>query len=210
MELNIAAILLSYFVFLFSLSFHEFAHAAIADRCGDPSARLLGRVTLNPIAHADPVGTVVMPLILFFTGAPFLFGWAKPVPFNPRNLNDIRRDPVLIAFAGPMSNILLAVVGVVAGRITMLLLGGAAMPPLVEGVFGWLIGINLVLAVFNLIPVPPLDGHYLLHYVLPESGQRAMERIGPFGILIAIIVSRPLFRSLWPVFDAITNFALGQ
>ena len=88
---------------------HEAAHAVVADRCGDPSARLLGRATLNPFAHIDPIGTVVMPLLMvLYPGVPFLIGWAKPVPYNPRNLKDIRRDPLLIALAGPVSNLLLA------------------------------------------------------------------------------------------------------
>ena len=108
----IPVLLIQYPCLLFALCFHESAHAWTADKCGDPSARLLGRVTMNPVKHADPIGTVAMPLIMMVFGVPFLFGWAKPVPFNPVNLRNIRRDPVLIAMAGPASNVLLAVVTV--------------------------------------------------------------------------------------------------
>ena len=196
---NIDFILISYICLLFSLCVHEAAHAAMADFCGDPSARLMGRVTLNPIAHIDPIGTVVMPLLMMFTGIQYLFGWAKPVPFNPVNLGNIRRDPVFIALAGPASNFIIMVIALIVTRIVWTVTGS---PPNLVGLFLLgMVSINFVLMIFNMIPVPPLDGHHVLYYFLPPSGQRILEQIGPFGIIIAIIVARPLFRPLGGVLD---------
>jgi len=181
---------IQYFCFLFSLSVHEAAHAITAERCGDPTGRLLGRVTLNPLKHIDPIGTVLMPLLMFFSPIPYLFGWAKPVPFNPRNLKNIRRDPALIAAAGPISNVIIAVFTIFLIRLGFGVLGPERMiESNLLGVGLMLIGINLLLFLFNLIPVPPLDGGHILRSVLPESGQQMMDSIGPFGILIAIFIS---------------------
>ena len=188
---EITNFLISYFCLVFSLCVHEASHALAAERCGDPTARLLGRVTLNPIKHVDPVGTVVMPLIMFVSNIPYLFGWARPVPFNPRNLRNIRRDPALIALAGPAANVLILVVTVLLLRIAFLVVGIDTLERyylLNIGVM--MIYINLLLTLFNMIPVPPLDGSKLLGAILPGSGQQMLESIGPFGILIAIFISR--------------------
>jgi len=160
-SVNIGEVLLLYLCLLFSLCCHEAAHAAMANRCGDPSARLLGRLSLNPLAHIDPIGTVVLPLLMMMTGAPFLFGWAKPVPFNPRNLRNMRRDPALIALAGPAANLLLALLSALALRALVLALGIDTIAELKASplcmVAVSLVGINLILMLFNLIPVPPLE-----------------------------------------------------
>ena len=206
-SVNIGEVLLLYLCLLFSLCCHEAAHAAMANRCGDPSARLLGRLSLNPLAHIDPIGTVVLPLLMMMTGAPFLFGWAKPVPFNPRNLRNMRRDPALIALAGPAANLLLALLGALALRALVLVLGIDTIAELKASplcmVAVSLVGINLILMLFNLIPVPPLDGHHVLYPFLPASAQRAMEQIGPFGILIAIFLARPILGAVMPVLSGI-------
>lgn len=204
-NINWALILLQYGVLLFSLCFHETAHAWMAERCGDPSARLLGRITLNPMAHADPIGTVAMPLIMMVFGFPFLFGWAKPVPFNPVNLNNVRRDPVLIAVAGPASNVVIALVTAVLLKVVVVISGGfeaqgGPIPDPVAMVAAYLILINLVLFTFNLIPVPPLDGHYVLGYLLPPKGEEMLQQIGPMGIVIAILLARPLLSTFVPIF----------
>ena len=204
------SIVVPYICLLFSLCVHEAAHAAMANRCGDPAARLMGRMTLNPIAHIDPIGTVVMPLLMMVTGLPYLFGWAKPVPFNPRNLKHIRRDPVLIAMAGPASNLGLALIFVFLVRI-LLAVQGMLSPDsasMLADFFGQMIMINLILMLFNLIPVPPLDGHYVLHYFLPPSGQRFIEQIGPFGIIIAIFVSRPVLQTGMPILWQAVEFLI--
>jgi Zn-dependent protease len=186
---NLTDIILRYVCLLFSLSVHEAAHAATAERCGDSTARMLGRVTLNPIAHIDPIGTVVMPLLMMVTGLPYLFGWAKPVPFNPRHLRNIRRDPVLIAVAGPVSNLLLVLATIGVTRVAFMMVG---VPAVVDTLFFkfamFMIVLNLILMLFNLIPIPPLDGGHVLYYFLPENGRRALDQVGPFGILLALFV----------------------
>ncbi|MCF6284516.1 MAG: site-2 protease family protein [Candidatus Hydrogenedentes bacterium] len=197
MDIDFGYILMAYFSLLFSLCVHEAAHAAMANWCGDPSARLLGRMTIDPRKHIDPLGTVALPLIMMFTGAQFLFGWAKPVPFNPRNLNNYRRDPVLIALAGPLSNVAMALTSAVLLRILLMLMAhsisGPVMPVLVQ-ILGRMIEINVVLALFNMIPLPPLDGHHVLYYFLPQQGKEFLTRIGPMGIIIAIIFIVPMIQ----------------
>lgn len=184
-----AQVVIQYVCLLFSLCFHEAAHAYMADRCGDPSARLMGRISLNPLAHIDPIGTVVMPLLMFVTHIPYLIGWAKPVPFNPRNLKDIRLDPVWIALAGPASNLILGVIGMLVLRVAVMIMGAQILDTgLVLDTAFTFIMINVVLMVFNLLPIPPLDGHHVLHYFLPPGGQRALEQIGPFGIIIVLVL----------------------
>ncbi len=208
-DIDIAYVVLMYGCLLFSLCVHEAAHAAMANYCGDPSARLMGRLTLDPRKHIDPIGTVVMPLLMIVLRVPYLFGWAKPVPFNPRNLNNIRRDPVLIAMAGPASNLLIALACAFILRIiiqigniditgiatiydfAILAANDNSTLGISMSILLALIMINLLLMVFNLIPVPPLDGHYALNYFLPPAGQRMMEQIGPFGIIIVILIIAP-------------------
>lgn len=184
--------LMQYMVLLFSLCFHEAAHAYIANRRGDPTARLLGRMTLNPVAHIDPIGTVALPILMIFTQVPFLFGWAKPVPFNPRNLHDMRRDSALISFAGPASNIFLALISLLLLKGVVMVSGIAPDLQVLNILFIILLSmvmLNFLLALFNLIPVPPLDGSGLLAPILPPGVMRSFEQIGPFGIVIAIVVA---------------------
>ena len=186
---------LSYVCLLLSLSFHEAAHSVTADRLGDPTGRLMGRSSLNPMVHIDVVGTVILPLVMMFSGLA-LFGWAKPVPFNPRNLGNMRRDPALVGLAGPLSNLALVLLFAALLRV---IVGVQDIPP-DASVFEYplfllaymMVLVNLVLMLFNLIPIPPLDGGHLLAALLPRQGQEMLERLGPFGILIAIMVARPL------------------
>lgn len=163
----------------------------MAYRCGDDTAKLMGRMTINPLPHIDPLGTVIFPLIMMITQFPYMFGWAKPVPFNPLQLNDIRRDPVFVSLAGPGSNFIIAILGALVLRVLAVLVGIAPDLQLLRTmiiIVEYLVLINVLLMLFNLIPLPPLDGHHVLSYFLPPSGQRLMEKIGPFGIIIALML----------------------
>jgi Zn-dependent protease len=184
-------IVINYMCLLFSLCVHEASHAAMADRCGDPTGRLLGRVSLNPVRHADPLGTVILPLFAMISHFPFFIGWAKPVPFNPRNLRNRRRDPVLIALAGPASNLLVALSAGVVLRIVAMLAGNSVAPEvlqLVFTIFVTLVGVNVMLLVFNLLPIPPLDGYHLLDYFLPPSAREAVEKFGPYSMILLMLL----------------------
>jgi Zn-dependent protease len=178
--LDIAQIAIGFTVLLFSLTVHEMAHAWTADRLGDPTARILGRVTLNPIAHADPIGTVLFPLLAMVTGAP-LIGWAKPVPVDLRRLRHHERDYVLVAAAGPASNIILAVSAAV-------ILAVLPFSPVVASFLTQMVRLNVLLAVFNLLPIPPLDGGNVLSGLLPRRMAYTFDQIRPYGFLILYAV----------------------
>ena len=220
LALRLPEIVSQLLAFALALSVHESAHGWMAERLGDPTARWLGRITLNPLKHVDPIGTVVFPLFLAIVGAPVI-GWAKPVPFVSRNLRNRKWGPGLVALAGPVSNVALG--GIVT---VVLLMMKATMPtfrPLLlavlrEGAMGaggiaapviyflyFLAAINIILAVFNLIPIPPLDGSHLLEWVLPARLHYAYAQIGRFGMLILIallwfgvlgVILRPFFNVL--------------
>ena len=173
-------------VLLFSLTVHETAHAWSADRLGDPTARLLGRISLNPMVHIDPVGTLLLPLIAFASGAPII-GWAKPVPVNVARLPRGRRDFLLVAAAGPASNILLAIgAGLLLRALPpagdLAAVGGIAEP--LRTMAGWMLRLNLLLALFNMIPIPPLDGGNVLAGLLPGGMAQVFDRLRPYGFLM--------------------------
>jgi Zn-dependent protease len=183
-------------IILVALSVHEAAHAWSADRLGDPTARLLGRVTLNPIKHIDPIGTVLMPALMIATGLPIL-GWAKPVPVNISRLGQPRRDFMIVAAAGPLSNIAQAAVAAIIVRA--MFFSGADMG-LWASILLRFMYVNLILAFFNLIPVPPLDGGNVLAGLLPRNAAAVFERIRPFGFLVlyALIFTDVLFALILP------------
>ena len=150
---------------LLAITLHEAGHGYAALRCGDKTAYMLGRVTLNPIKHIDPFGTVLLPLVLVFSGAPFLIGYAKPVPVSFRNLRNIRRDSVIVAFAGPFMNIVLAVLSVAVAYFAVLLPEGYDVALYKMALAS--IQINVILCIFNLVPILPLDGGRILAALLP-------------------------------------------
>ncbi|HXW05095.1 MAG TPA: site-2 protease family protein [Vicinamibacterales bacterium] len=163
-------------IVLLSLTVHEAAHAWTADRLGDPTARMLGRVSLNPVVHIDPIGTLLLPLLAALSNFPVI-GWAKPVPVNTSRLRDPRRDFMLVAAAGPLSNIGLALV---AATLLRLFTGDFS---LAAAVLDMSVRINIFLAVFNLIPIPPLDGGNVLAGLLPPSAASIFVAIRPFGFI---------------------------
>jgi len=203
---RVLLIVIQFAVVLFAISIHEAAHAWMADRCGDSTARFMGRVSLNPLAHIDPIGTILFPLILALIGAP-VFGWAKPVIINPRNFRDPRRSTMLVAASGPGSNILAALI--TAGVFQLLrqfglvsLYQGTGIQPL-SLLLVYLVLINLYLAVFNLIPIPPLDGSGILKGVLRGEARAAYMNIEKYGFIILLaliwlggldIIARPIYR----------------
>ncbi len=168
---------------LFSITVHEFAHGFVADKRGDSTARILGRLTLNPLAHIDFFGTIILSVISIITGAP-VFGWAKPVPVNPYELFNPKRDMAYVGIAGPISNLLVAVLAGVALRIINLIPFLSFISP----IFIFLIYINVLLPVFNLIPVPPLDGSRVVSGLLPSELSYQYERITPYGFIIVIFL----------------------
>jgi Zn-dependent protease len=202
-DLNLAQIFIAFLVLLFSLTVHEAAHAWAAHRCGDDTARLAGRMSLNPLAHIDPVGTVVFPLIAIITKVPVI-GWAKPVPVNVLRLRKYRRDSMLVAAAGPASNLLLAVLAAVVIRMIpsefVSALGAGVAAPLADLLWR-LLEMNVLLALFNMLPIPPLDGSGVLSGLLPPRLANGYDAVRPYGFIVlyglmlsgwlAILLSRP-------------------
>jgi Zn-dependent protease len=183
-ESNIPAIVTGLVVLLGSLTIHEMAHAWTADRLGDPTARLLGRISFNPIVHLDPIGSLLLPLIALVTGAP-LIGWAKPVPVRVDRLRRGRQDFLWVAAAGPISNIGLAVVASVLLRLfvdTTASGVGTGLP--LATLLVQAVQVNLILAVFNMLPIPPLDGGNVLGALLPDGVASQFDRVRPYGVFI--------------------------
>jgi len=200
---------------LFAVIAHEVAHGYVAFRCGDPTAQQAGRLTLNPLPHIDLFGTIVVPLILLLSHAPFLFGWAKPVPVNPYYFRNPSRDHLYVSLAGVTTNLALAVactllLGIVA-RITGSA-GGAVALMLQYGIV-----INIILAVFNVLPIPPLDGSWVLYHLLPRDMAEAYRRLFPYGFIILIVllmtgvlggIISPLYRMIMQVMSFILGIVI--
>ena len=191
---------------IFSLSVHESAHAWMSNRFGDDLARLQGRISLNPISHVDPIGTLLFPAIAFFTGAP-LIGWAKPTPVNPANLRDRRNGEVIVALAGPASNLVMASVGAFLYR---LLIGPHLPTDIPEAILYLFVVYNVALAIFNLIPIPPLDGSTLLFRILdPQTAWRLRPILSQYGFIIMIIAIFTVSRPLSEFIGTVTSVLVG-
>jgi Zn-dependent protease len=190
LDIDFAQVFLAFVVLLFSLTVHEAAHAWTADALGDPTARLLGRVSLNPLVHADPIGTILFPLLAMIAGVP-LIGWAKPVPVNVQKLRHTRRDYVLVAAAGPASNLTLAVIAALVLRllpVSPVTLGEPNVSVPIASMLSRALQINVLLAVFNMIPIPPLDGGNVLAGLLPSSLATMFNKIRPYGFVLLYVL----------------------
>lgn len=212
MSPRIVEILYQMIAFLFAISVHESAHAWTASRCGDPTARMLGRVSLNPIRHIDLFGTIILPLVAAISGIPLL-GWAKPTPVDPRNFRNPMLDDILTSVAGPVSNFMVAtgallLLGAISlsspsGHSLIMGLAGdfngapsnSVLTPVAMLLYSLMI-INIVLAVFNLIPVPPLDGSHVLRHFLSEPVRRVYDRIGFLALLALVYLGGGLLSGL--------------
>ncbi len=200
MELVIGVIL-GLVILIFSAILHEVAHGYVADRLGDPTARLSGRLTLNPIKHIDPYMSILLPLLLLLSGSPVLFGGAKPVPVDPFNLREGRKDIALVSLAGPLTNIIIAIIASIFIHLLFhnysysdfIAHGMSSFSDILPFLFYSLLQMNILLAIFNLIPIPPLDGSKIFALLLPEQEARAYLSIGQFGVFIL------LFLLLFPI-----------
>ena len=203
---TIALGLTTYVVLLFNLSVHESAHAWTALRQGDPTAQQLGRISLNPLVHIDVVGTVVMPLLQIFASGIPLLGWAKPTPVDPRMFRDVRRGQIVVSGAGPLSNLLLALLFTAGLFVAVRLVPGSTFETPVLRLLVAGIQLNVVLAIFNLVPLPPLDGSHVVEWALPNGlGHRYARAVAPYGslLLLALVMSGLLGRLLSPVLGAV-------
>lgn len=192
---------------LFAITVHEVAHGWVARRLGDPTAMMLGRLTLNPFKHIDPIGTLLVPAVLLFTGG-IIFGWAKPVPVTPRNLRHPEKDMAWVSAAGPISNLLMALIW--AGLVKFGLVFGEHFvsfvePLLLMGQYG--IMINLVLAVLNILPIPPLDGSRVLAAFVPGPFAYQMSRFEPYGLIVVAVLlfTGVLSAIMWPFIRMLTH-----
>ena len=191
-------------VLMFSVIVHEVAHGYVALLNGDPTARMLGRITLNPGPHIDPVGTILLPLLLLLSHSGILFGWAKPVPVNPLNYRNYRRGEITVSAAGPLSNLALAV-----AFALLLRLGLGNLGLMTLAYFG--VSINIFLALFNLVPIPPLDGSHILSILLPRDLARLYHYLDPVGFVLILLLfyTGILSAVIMPFYRAIALFLLG-
>lgn len=204
--MDISLIFISLAILVFSAVFHEVAHGWVANRLGDPTARLLGRLTLNPIPHIDPMMSIFLPLILIFTGSPVIFGAAKPVPVDPFNLKNGRQDMALVSLAGPATNFLIASIAAFFLKFAVLPFGNDTLSEIVFQV----VQLNLLLGIFNLIPIPPLDGSKVLALFLPEDTAKSYLALGSVGffIIFALLLIPIGGFSLGGIISQITDFCL--
>lgn len=185
--MNLELALVSIIILIFSAILHEIAHGFVAERLGDPTARLLGRLTLNPIPHIDPVMSIIVPLLLILGGSPVIIGGAKPVPVDPFNLREPKKDMAIVSIAGPLTNFLIAFTVAFAFKFVAPFINDQFILTVIYTI----VQLNLLLGIFNLIPIPPLDGSKILALFLPEEISRTYMGIGQFGIAIIFFLMLP-------------------
>ena len=205
--MSMQIIIFQIIVLVFSAIIHEYMHGWMADRLGDPTAKNLGRLTLNPIPHIDLFGSILLPFLLVVTGAGFVFGWAKPVPFNPNNLRDRKYGSAKVAIAGPLGNIITALffglsLRFFAGQLY-------AFNPIIPELFAIIVFINILLAVFNLVPIPPLDGSKVIMPFLPYNWQVKMASMERYGMIIVILFIMVGFSIIIPIINFLFRLIVG-
>ena len=197
-------------IFLFSVIIHEVSHGLMADYLGDPTAKLAGRLTLNPINHLDPIGSILVPFLLIISQAGIIFGWAKPVPINPYNLRDKVYGQAKVAFAGPLANIFMALFFGIILRFVPYLFSGQIAINLMT-ILSYIVWINLILAIFNLLPIPPLDGSHILFTFLPKQFDNLKTFLYQYQLFILLIFIFFFFPIIIPLvngaFYLITGFS---
>jgi len=198
-------------ILLFSIVIHEVSHGAMAYHLGDSTAKYAGRLTLNPLKHLDPVGSIILPLFLILMsklmGGGIIFGWAKPVPINPYNLKDPKYGQAKVAVAGPGANILIALI---FGLIMRFLPTGSLMLENLYMIFGFIVYINILLALFNILPIPPLDGSHILFAFLPSSMENIKIFLRQYGMFILLFIIFFLFQWILPLIFFIYKLIAGR
>jgi Zn-dependent protease len=188
-------------IFFFSVVLHEVAHGYIAYKCGDNTAKAMGRITLNPFSHIDVLGTIIVPIILYMLGG-FIIGWAKPVPINPLNFRDMKRDTLKVAASGPLTNFSIAIaLSFIIWIFNMLKFNYTQLGFILIAVLAAGVSMNLILGLFNLIPIPPLDGSRIVSSLLPSEVAVRYDSIAPFGFFILILT----LRIFWPILIGFAN-----
>jgi len=196
-------------ILILSVMAHEISHGLMADHLGDPTARLMGRLSLNPIKHIDLMGSIIVPGLLIIMQTPFLIGWAKPVPINPLNFRDQRYGEAKVSFAGPGANLVIALTFGLAIRITILVGASSTFAINLLGLFQIIVWINLLLAVFNLIPIPPLDGSHILFTFLPKGWEKVKIFMERYSLILLLFFILFLFKLIVPVVSFLFQLITG-
>ena len=204
--MDLLTLIIALVILVYSAILHEIAHGIVAYRLGDPTAKLSGRLTLNPIPHIDPFMSIILPLLLIVSGSPVIFGAAKPVPIDPFNFREPKKDTALVSLAGPLTNVLIAIIAALILRV----LGATHLPSLFFQILNEIVALNILLAIFNLIPIPPLDGSKVVADFLPDREAASYLSFGSIGfIIIFILLAFPIGGfSLSSFMFSILNYAL--